>query len=229
MAKTSKRKKNWVNTFDREKEYVIEEALDILKRNAECKFDETLEIVFHLGIEAQKNDQTVRGSVSLPHGSGKNPRVLAFVESTQEIQAKEAGADYIADDDIINNIQKGWLEFDSVVATPAMMPKVGKISRIIGPRGLMPNPKDGNVTQNIAAVIKNIKRGQVKFRNDKNGILHLGIGKVSFEVDKLKENIMSVIDTVKRLKPHSSKGIYMKKVAISSTMGPSVILETKNL
>jgi len=187
-----------------------------------AKFDETVEIAMRLGVNPQHADQMVRGSVVLPNGLGKTVRVLAFVKGDKEREAQEAGADYAGADDLIEKIKGGWLEFDRVVATPDMMGSVGKLGKILGPRGLMPNPKVGTVTFDVARAIGELKAGKVEFRVERAGIVHTPVGKVSFGADKLMENIAAVIETIVKLKPAASKGTYLKSISLSSTMGPGV-------
>ncbi len=229
MSKLTKRKKLFKEKVDRDTLYSLGEAINLLKQVSNAKFDETVDVVLRLGVDPRKADQMVRGTCSLPNGLGKEVRVLVFAKGEKELEARNSGADYVGADDLIEKIQKeNWFEFDRVVATPDMMGMVGKIGRILGPRGLMPNPKLGTVTFDLASVVKNIKAGQVEFRVDKGGNLHAPVGKTSFAEEKLKENIETLIDAVKRLKPSSSKGVYMKNCALSSTMGPGIKVDLQN-
>ena len=211
------------------KRYPLKEAVEIVLKSTKAKFDETVEAAIRLGVNPQHADQMVRGSVVLPHGLGKSVRVLAFAKGEKEKEALDAGADYAGADDIIEKIKGGWLEFDRVVATPDMMGSVGKLGKILGPRGLMPNPKVGTVTFDVGKTVMELKAGKVEFRVEKAGIVHTPIGKVSFGVDKLMDNIMAVIETVNKLKPASSKGTYMKGISLSSTMGPGVKVDPLNV
>jgi len=214
------------------KRYLLKEAVEIVVNNAKAKFDETVETAIRLGVNPQHADQMVRGSVVLPHGLGKTVRVLVFAKGEKEKEALEAGADYVGADDIVEKIKGGWLEFDRVVATPDMMGSVGKLGKILGPRGLMPNPKVGTVTFEVGRAVNELKAGKVEFRVEKAGIVHTPVGKVSFGVDRLMENVKAVVETVVKLKPASSKGTYMKAISLSSTMGPGVKvdpLDVKNL
>lgn len=220
MGKISKKVKAWKENLDSTKRHELSEALTLVKEYAKAKFPESVEVVFRLGIDPRKSDQMVRGACTLPNGTGKTVRVLVFAKGEKEKEATEAGADYVGGEELAQKIQDGWLEFDRVIATPDMMGVVGKIGRILGPRGLMPNPKVGTVTFEIGSTVSNIKMGQVQFRTDKAGNIHLLVGKAAFSVDQLKANITAVHDTLIKLKPSTAKGTYVKGVAISSTMGP---------
>jgi large subunit ribosomal protein L1 len=222
MAEKAKKYRAAMETVDREKRYTLEEALDLLVGMPERKFDETVEVAMRLGVDPRHADQMVRGSVVLPNGLGKKVRVLVFAKGQKEKEAEEAGADYVGSDDLIEKIQKGWLEFDKAVATPDMMGAVSKLGKILGPRGLMPNPKVGTVTFDVGKAVNEVKAGRVEFRVDKAGNLHVPVGKGSFGSEKLRENINSLFDAVTRLKPASSKGTYVKGIAISKTMSPGV-------
>ncbi|HBL56606.1 MAG TPA: 50S ribosomal protein L1 [Candidatus Lambdaproteobacteria bacterium] len=222
MRKLSKRAKVIEVKVDVEKMYPLAEAINLLKEVKATKFDEAVDVALRLGIDTRKAEQMVRGTCSMPNGLGKEVRVLVFAKADKAIAAQEAGADYVGGEDYAKKIQEGWLEFDRVVATPDMMAVVGRIGKILGPRGLMPNPKVGTVTFEVESVIKNIKAGQVEFRADKQGNLHASVGKISFDTDKLCENISALVDTVKRMKPSSSKGIYLRNFSVSSTMGPGL-------
>lgn len=207
------------------KRYTLREALDIVVSTAKAKFDETVDGALRLGVNPAHADQMVRGSVVLPHGLGKSVRVLVFAKGEKEKEALDAGADIVGSDDIIEKIKGGWLEFDRVVATPDMMGSVGKLGKILGPRGLMPNPKVGTVTFDVGKAVKELKAGKVEFRVEKAGIVHSPLGKVSFGVDKLQENMLALVEAIVKLKPASSKGTYLKSITVSSTMGPGVKIE----
>lgn len=204
------------------KRYTLQEAIDLSISTSRAKFDETVDTAIRLGVNPAHADQMVRGSVVLPHGLGKTVRVLVFAKGEKEKEALEAGADVVGADDLVEKIKGGWLEFDKAVATPDMMGSVGKIGKILGPRGLMPNPKVGTVTFDVAKAVEELKAGKVEFRVEKAGIVHSPIGKVSFGVDKLKENIAALLEMIVKLKPASSKGVYMRSVSISTTMGPGI-------
>ena len=211
------------NLVDRTKRYDLPEALSLVKQVHPAKFDETVEVVVRLGVDPRHADQMVRGSVVMPHGIGKVARVLVFAKGEKEKEALEAGADHVGAEDLVAKIQQeGWLEFDRAVATPDMMSLVGRLGRLLGPRGLMPNPKSGTVTFEVGRVVREIKAGKVEFRVDKAGIIHAPVGKVSFADEVLVENARALIDALIRLKPSSSKGQYIRSIAISSTMGPGV-------
>ncbi len=207
---------------DRTKQYSLEEAIDLVKQLARTKFNETVEMAINLGIDPKKSDQIVRGSVVLPHGLGKKVRVIVFAKGEKVKEAEEAGADIIGAEDIIEKISKGWLDFDKVIATPDIMGMVSRLGKILGPRGLMPNPKSGTVTFEVGKAVKEITAGRVDYRTEKTGIVHVPIGKVSFDNEKLLENAKSVLRVVVKAKPSSSKGKYLKKLSVSSTMGVGV-------
>lgn len=213
---------------DRSKFYDIEEAVPLLKKAATAKFDETVEVAFRLGVDPKKADENIRGAVVLPHGTGKTQRVLVFAKGEKVKEAEAAGADYIGDQDIINKINDGWFDFDVIVATPDMMAEVGKLGRVLGPKGLMPNPKTGTVTFEIEKAVKEIKAGKVEYRVDKAGNVHVPIGKVSFDDEKIIENFETIVDTIIKAKPQSSKGTYLKTIAITSTMGPGIKINPSN-
>ncbi|MCX7634163.1 MAG: 50S ribosomal protein L1 [Syntrophales bacterium] len=208
------------------KRYPLKEAVELVISTARAKFDETVDAAIKLGVNPQHSDQMVRGSVVLPHGLGKQVRVLVFAKGEKEKEALDAGADIVGAEDIIEKIKGGWLEFDRVVATPDMMGSVGKLGKILGPRGLMPNPKVGTVTFDVARAVQELKAGKVEFRVEKAGIVHTPIGKVSFGAEKITENLMAVVETVLKLNPASSKGTYLKGIALSTTMGPGVKIDT---
>jgi len=225
MAKAGKKYTEARNKIDREKRYDMEEALNLLPQVSFAKFDETVEVAMRLGVDPRHADQMVRGSVALPHGLGKKVRVLVFAKGQKEKEAQDAGADFVGAEDMIEKIQKGWTDFDKTIATPDMMGQVSKLGKILGPRGLMPNPKVGTVTFDIAKTVKELKAGRVEFRVDKAGNLHVPVGKVSFGKEKLMDNLNSLIDAVTRLKPASSKGTYVKGIAISTSMSPGIKID----
>ena len=208
--------------IDREQRYTMDEALELLPQVCFAKFDETVELALRLGVDPRHADQMVRGSVALPHGLGKSVRVLVFAKGEKEKEAQEAGADTVGAEDLIEKIQKGWMDFDKAIATPDVMGMVSKLGKILGPRGLMPNPKVGTVTFDIAKTVKEMKAGRVEFRVDKAGNLHVPVGKISFGKEKLLENLSSLLDAVIRLKPATSKGTYIKGMAVSTTMSPGI-------
>jgi large subunit ribosomal protein L1 len=204
------------------KRYALREAVELMVGTAKAKFDETVDAAIRLGVDPKHADQMVRGSVALPHGLGKNVTVLVFAKGEKEKEARDAGADYAGSDDLVEKIKGGWLEFDRVVATPDMMGTVGKLGKVLGPRGLMPNPKVGTVTFDVGKVVKELKAGKVEFRVEKAGIVHTPVGKASFGVDKLQDNVTALLETIIKLKPASSKGTYLKSISLSTTMGPGV-------
>ena len=225
MPKISKRAKEWEGGYDTLKKYSSSEAIELIKKFSTAKFDERLDVAIRLGVDPRKSDQMVRGSVVLPGGTGSDVRVLVFAKGDKEKEALDAGADFAGGDDLAAKIQGGWLEFDRVVATPDMMGVVGKIGRILGPRGLMPNPKVGTVTADVAHAVAQIKAGQIQFRTDKGAIIHAPVGRASFEIDAVSSNITAIIETLVKLKPSSAKGTYIKAVAITSTMGPGIKID----
>lgn len=224
MPKHGKRYRQVLQEVDRNRLYEPREALELVKKTANAKFDETVEVHIRLGVDPRHADQQVRDTVLLPHGTGRETRVLVFAEGDAAKAALEAGADYVADDELIKKIQDGWTDFDAAVATPDMMGKVGRLGRILGPRGLMPNPKAGTVVpaDDLPRVIRELKAGRVEFRVDRTGNLHVPIGKVSFSTDALYENMAALMEAVKRARPASAKGTYIRKVTVSSTMGPGI-------
>lgn len=222
MAKRGKRYRSAIDKLDREKLYDLDEAMGIVKDNATAKFDETIEISVRLGIDPRHADQQVRGAVVLPHGTGKSRTVVVFAKGDKAKEAAEAGADYVGEDELVQKIQQGWLDFEVAVATPDMMSKVGRLGKILGPRGLMPNPKTGTVTNDIEQAVQEIKAGKIEYRADKAGIVHAIIGKASFSLDQLKENYTTLVGTLIKVKPTAAKGQYLKSIAVSSTMGPGV-------
>ena len=217
-----KRYKSSAELVDRMKEYSVEDAVGFLKSAADTKFDETIEIAVNLGVDPRHSDQNIRVTTSLPHGSGKQVSVLALASGSELKAAEEAGADYAGSDEFLAKLESGWDEMDIIVATPDLMPKLGKLGKILGPKGLMPNPKSGTVTKDVAAAVREIKAGRIEIRVDKNGIIHAPIGKKSFEEDQLVQNLRSVLSTIMRAKPASVKGTYLKKITVSSTMGPGI-------
>ncbi len=225
MTKLGKRMTNAKETVDRDKQYGLDEAVSLVKNNAGAKFDETVEIAVNLGVDPRHADQMVRGMVSLPNGTGRDVRVAVFCKDENAAAAKEAGADIVGAEDLAEKVQKGEIDFERCVATPDMMAVVGKLGKVLGPRGLMPNPKLGTVTKDVAEAVKAAKGGQVEFRVEKAGVIHAGVGKTSFSEDALKENVTAFIDAINKAKPSGAKGIYMKKAALSSTMGPGVKLD----
>jgi large subunit ribosomal protein L1 len=210
---------------DRTERYLLEDGLRLAKETARAKFDETVEMAVRLGVDPRQADQNVRGTVNLPHGMGKTVRVLAFAKGEKEKEAQEAGADYVGSDDLIKKISEGWIEFDKAVATPDMMAVVGRIGKILGPRGLMPNPKTGTVTLEIGKAIKEIKAGKLEFRVDKAGIVHVPVGKASFNPEQLIDNAKAVLASILRAKPASAKGNYVRGVTVSTTMGPGIKID----
>ena len=222
MSKTGKGLLEAKGKVEPGKKYNLKDGVELVVDAARAKFDETVDAAIRLGVNPAHADQMVRGSVVLPHGLGKAVRVLVFAKGEKEKEALDAGADFVGGDDIIEKIKSGWLEFDRVVATPDMMGSVGKLGKILGPRGLMPNPKVGTVTFDVATAVRELKAGKVEFRVEKAGIVHSPVGKISFGPDKLRENIQALLDAITKLKPASSKGTYLKGIALSSTMGPGV-------
>jgi large subunit ribosomal protein L1 len=232
MVSRGKKYREMAQKIDRSKKYDLKEAIQLTLEGAYVKFDETIDIAVRLGVDPRHADQMVRGTVVLPHGIGKEVRLLVFAKGEKEKEALEAGADYAGSDEYIEKIQAGWLEFDKTIATPDMMGSVSKLGRILGPRGMMPNAKLGTVTFDIAKAVNEVKAGKIDFKVEKAGIIHAPMGKVSFGFDKLMENISSFMDTILRLKPPASKGTYLKSIAISTTMGPGIKIDpayTKDL
>ncbi len=229
MAKHGKRLRTALASMERDKYYQLDEAVKLLKENAKTKFDETIEIAMNLGIDPRHADQNVRGAVTLPNGTGKSVKVAVFAKAAKAEEAKEAGADVVGAEELAEQVQKGEFDFDRVIATPDMMAVVGRLGKILGPRGLMPNPKLGTVTNDVAEAVKAAKGGQVQYRAERTGIIHAGVGKASFEEGKLIENIRAFVDAINRAKPSGAKGTYVKRVSISSTMGPGVKLSVADL
>ena len=222
MARHGKKYREAVSKIDQTKLYSPKEALDLIKEVSYTKFDSTVDLAVNLGVDPKQADQNIRGAVPLPHGLGKTVRVLVFAKGDKALEAKDAGAEYVGGDELAKQITDGWMEFDQVIATPDMMGVVGRLGKILGPRGMMPNPKVGTVTMDVTKAINEVKAGRVEYRVDKAGVIHAPFGKVSFDSDKLLDNFNTLIDTLLKAKPSTSKGTYMKKVYISSTMGPSV-------
>ena len=219
-----KKYKKIAESIDRAKAYGLKEAIEILKKS-ELKFDQTVEVHFNLGVDPKHSDQVVRGTVVLPHGTGRQVRVLVFCKDNNLEVAKSVGADYAGGADLVQKIQEGWLDFDAVVATPDMMPVISKVARVLGPRGMMPSPKAGTVTVNVAQTVKELKAGKISYRVDKGANVHAPVGKLSFTVDQLAENTQSVIDSVVKNKPQSSKGTYIKSLTLTATMAPGIKLD----
>lgn len=226
MPKHGKKYTEAAKLIDRQAAYEPREAIELVKKTATAKFDETVEVAIRLGVDPKKQDQAVRGVVVLPHGTGKTRRVLVFAKGDKAKEAQQAGADYVGDTDLIQKIQQGWFDFDVCVATPDMMSEVGKLGRLLGGKGLMPNPKAGTVTFDVANAVREIKAGKIEFRTDRAGQIHAAIGKVSFDTDKLLENLRALVEAVVRAKPAAAKGVYLRKISLSSTMGPGVRVDT---
>ncbi len=226
---TGKRIKKAKESIVKEKEYSLEEAIKLLKDASASKFDETVDLAVNLGVDPKKSDQMVRGSVSLPHGTGKKVRVLVFAKGEKEKEAEEAGAEFVGAEDMIEKVKGGWLDFDKAVATPDMMGAVGKIGKILGPRGLMPNPKLGTVTFDVGKAVADLKAGKVDYRVEKAGIIHASVGKISFTGEALFENAKTVLDAIIKAKPSAAKGRYIKRCTVSSTMGPGIRVDVAQL
>tara|TARA_E500000178_G_scaffold138106_1_gene137956 strand:+ start:3130 stop:3825 length:696 start_codon:yes stop_codon:yes gene_type:complete len=225
MAKLSKRVRAFRERVDANKSYPLDEAIAILKETATAKFNESVELAVNLGIDARKSDQGVRGATTLPHGTGSDVRVAVFTQGDNAEKAKEAGADFIGMEDLADQVKAGMMDFDVVIASPDAMRVVGQLGQVLGPRGLMPNPKTGTVTPDITAAVQNAKAGQIRFRTDKNGIIHGGIGKISFDPGAIEGNLVAVLADLKKAKPAAAKGIYFRKVTLSTTMGPGVTID----
>lgn len=222
MAKRGKKYQEAVKLVDRMKSYDVKEAIALAKEASKANFDETVEAAFRLGVDPKKADQQIRGAMVLPHGTGKTQRVLVFAKGEKAKEAEAAGADYVGESDYINKINQGWFDFDVIVATPDMMAEVGKLGRVLGPKGLMPNPKTGTVTFEVEKAVKDIKAGKVEYRVDKSSNIHVPIGKISFDNEKLIENFAAITETLVKVKPQSAKGTYMRNVSVASTMGPGI-------
>ncbi|WNJ98166.1 50S ribosomal protein L1 [Thalassospiraceae bacterium LMO-JJ14] len=229
MARKGKRYTAALDNIDRNAVYTIEDAVKILKDNAKSKFDETIEVAMNLGVDPRHADQMVRGTVSLPHGTGKSLRVAVFAKDAKADEAREAGADIVGAEDLMEQIQGGMMDFDRCIATPDMMGIVGRLGKVLGPKGLMPNPKLGTVTPDVAGAIQAAKAGQIEFRVEKMGIIHAGVGKASFSAEQLQENIAAFVSAIQHAKPTGAKGTYMKKVSVTSTMGPGIKLDLNAL
>lgn len=229
MPALAKRYKVADALVDRAKAYTVEEAIATLKQMPGTKFDESVDLSFHLGVDPKHADQMVRGAVVLPHGTGKSVRVVVFAKGEKEREAKDAGADYVGAEDLVEKIQGGWMEFDSTVSTPDLMGQVGKLGKVLGPRGLMPNPKLGTVTFDIARAVREVKAGKVEFRVDKAGNAHVPIGRKSFSAEQLAANAMTLIEAVMRAKPAASKGQYLRSLTVSSTMGPGIRADVQHI
>jgi large subunit ribosomal protein L1 len=227
MGKITKKRKESLSKIDRTKLYSVQDASALVKEIANSKFDESVDLAVRLGVDPRKADQMVRGVVSLPHGTGKDVRVLALVTPDKEDEATAAGADYVGLDEYLQKIKDGWTDVDVIITMPSVMGKLGPLGRVLGPRGLMPNPKTGTVTMDVAKAINEVKAGKIDFKVDKSGIVHAPIGKASFDVDKIAGNADELLQTLLKLKPSSSKGEYIKSIAISSTMSPSISIDTK--
>ena len=225
MSKSSKRMTVNQESIDSNQHYSLDEAISLLKKTSNAKFNETIDIAINLGIDAKKSDQNVRGSMVLPNGTGKTLRVIVFAQSEQVDAAKNAGADKVGFEDLAEEIKSGFSEFDVVIATPDTMRIVGQLGKILGPKGMMPNPKDGTVTKNVEDAVIKAKTGQIRFRNDKGGVVHCPIGKIDFSEESIKENLESLLDAIMKSKPSSAKGAFIKKVTVSSTMGPGITID----
>ena len=226
MAKLTKNRKDSMSKFDKDLLYSLEDASKIIKDFSKLKFDSSVDIAVNLGVDPKKADQNIRGVVTLPNGTGKDVKVLALVTPDKEDEAKNAGADLVGLDEYIKKIKDGWTEVDVIITMPSVMGKLGPLGRILGPRGLMPNPKTGTVTMNIGKAIEDVKAGKIDFKVDKNGIIHVSIGKVSFDAKKIFENALEVINHIIKIKPSSSKGLYLKSISMSSTMSPGIKIDT---
>ena len=229
MGKITKKRKEALSSYDREAIYSLNEACEIVKKITKTKFDSSVDLDVKLGVDPRQANQMVRGTASLPHGIGKEVRVLALVTPDKEEEAKAAGADFVGLDEFVTKIEGGWLDIDVIITMPAVIGKIGRLGRVLGPRNLMPNPKSGTVTMDIGKAVTEIKAGKIDFKVDKTGIIHTSIGKASFEADKIYDNAKELIDTLNRLKPSSAKGTYFQSVTISSTMSPGVKVDTKAL
>ena len=228
MAKQGKRMRTALAGIDRKARYSVEDAVKLVKKNATAKFDETIEVAMNLGVDPRHADQMVRGVVALPNGTGRSVRVAVFAKGDKAEEAKKAGADVVGAEDLMEQIQRGEINFDKVIATPDMMPLVGRLGKILGPRGMMPNPKVGSVTPNVTKAIADAKGGAVEFRVEKAGVIHAGVGKASFDEKALLENVRAFLGAVMKAKPSGAKGSYVKKIALTSTMGPGVIIDVAN-
>lgn len=228
MSKMSKNRKNVIEKVDREKRHLVREAIDLILNLKFAKFDETVDLAFNLGVNPKHADQMLRGSISLPHGTGKTLKILVFAKGEKAAEAEKAGADYVGAEDLVEKIQGGWMDFDKVIATPDMMKVISKLGKVLGTKGLMPNPKVGTVTLDIEKTVKENKAGKVEYRTEKTGIVQTSIGKASFGTDKLFDNFKAVMSEINRVKPASAKGVYLKALTISTTMGPGVKIDTND-
>jgi len=229
MAKLSKKQKAISEKLDKNAQYSLADAVKLVKETSSAKFDETVDVAVRLGVDPRKANQMVRGTVTLPHGTGKTIRVLVLCNPDKEDEAKAAGADHVGLDEYIDKIKGGWTDIDVVITTPNVMPKVGPLGRVLGPRGLMPNPKTGTVTMDVGKAVQDVKAGKIDFKVDKYGIIHASVGKVSFDAGKLEDNTREVLTTIQKLKPSAAKGTYMRSVYLSSTMGPGIHIDVKNI
>jgi large subunit ribosomal protein L1 len=229
MAKLTKKQKEAYSKVDAEKAYTLDEATALVKEISFTKFDASVDLDVRLGVDPRKADQMVRGVVALPHGTGKDVKVLVLCTPEKEAEAKEAGADYVGLDDYIAKIEGGWTDIDVIITMPTVMAKVGKLGRVLGPRGLMPNPKAGTVTMDVAKAVREVKTGKIDFKVDKFGIIHASIGKVSFDADKIKDNIAEMMQTISKLKPSAAKGTYVKSIYLSSTMSPGISIDKSTI
>ncbi len=229
MSKISKNRKEVLSNIDLKKFYSLEEASSLVKELSKVKFDESVDLAVRLGVDPKQANQMVRGVASLPHGTGKDIKVLALVTADKEDEAKKAGADFVGLDEFIDKIKNGWTDIDVIITMPAVMGKIGALGKVLGPRGLMPNPKSGTVTMDIGKAVSDVKKGKIDFKVDKTGIIHAAIGKVSFEPKKISENASELIQTINKLKPTSSKGTYLKSITLSSTMGVGLSIDTNNI
>tara|TARA_R110002050_G_scaffold14313_4_gene45221 strand:- start:424 stop:1113 length:690 start_codon:yes stop_codon:yes gene_type:complete len=229
MAKLTKNQKEALSKIDKNKIYTLQEGSALVKEITKAKFDASVELAVRLGVDPRKANQMVRGVVTLPHGTGKDVKVLALVTPDKEAEAKEAGADFVGLDEYLDKIKNGWTDVDVIITMPSVMGKLGPLGRVLGPRGLMPNPKTGTVTMDVAKAVAEVKAGKIDFKVDKTGIVHAAIGKVSFSAEKIQENAKELIDTLNKLKPTASKGVYIKSIFMSSTMSPSVQLDAKSV
>ena len=227
MGKITKKRKEALSKIDRTKLYSVQDASALVKEIANSKFDESIDLAIRLGVDPRKANQMVRGVVTLPHGTGKDVRVLALVTPDKEAEAQEAGADFVGLDEYLQKIKDGWTDVDVIITMPSVMGKLGPLGRVLGPRGLMPNPKTGTVTMDVAKAVREVKAGKIDFKVDKTGIVHAPIGKVSFDADKISGNANELLQTIIKLKPSSAKGAYIKSIAMSSTMSPSILIDTK--
>lgn len=229
MATITKKRKAAEAKVDKEKQYTLAEAAGLMKDINCTKFDSSVDVHIRLGVDPKKADQAIRGTVSLPHGTGKTKRVLVLCTPDKEAEATAAGADFVGLDEYVQKIESGWTDVDVVVATPSVMPKIGRLGKVLGPRNLMPNPKTGTVTNDVAAAVTDVKGGKIAFKVDKAGIIHASVGRVSFEPNKLAENAQELINTLVRMKPATAKGVYLKGISMASTMSPGVIIDTKSV